>query len=183
MRSGSSRLHNLLSPLLPTQHAFRPFVAFSLPFVVFPLRHSFPSFFAFFSSPSPPSATVSELRHEPPTTVWERRALTDGFRTDEGTRILFASVFSICSSLLLLRTINTPLKSYLSLFLEGIYKVSRGIFFPFPTRYRVAGSIGVYCMNYSSNICITGGGKVYIVSGVARVEDRKKKEKKNHRTG
>lgn len=53
--------------------------------------------------------------YEPPTTVWERRALTDGFRTDEGTRILFASVFSICSSLFLLRTINTVKKLSFSL--------------------------------------------------------------------
>lgn len=37
------------------------------------------------------------------------------------TRILLASVFSIRSSLLLLRTINAPLKSYLSLFLSGRY--------------------------------------------------------------
>lgn len=150
----------------------------------------------FFPALSPPSPSLPSTRHcfrnydtnsSPPHSVCsvETQSACRWISNERApTRILLASVFSIRSSLLLLRTINAPLKSYLSLslffFLGDIYKVSRGIFFPFFPRYQVTGSIRVYCMNYSWNICIRGGGKVYggiLYPGVARVEDRKKKRK------
>lgn len=203
MRSGSSRLHNLLCLSLSlSPHSFPSNVPFAhssrflCPLSSFLVRHSFPSFFPLFFAPSPPLSSArhcfrvrnSDTNSLFPTTVcvvWERRArLPMDFVRDT---ILFASVFSICSSLLLLlpRTINAPLKSCLSrsFFLRDIYKVSRGIFSPFSPRYRVAGSIGVYCMNYSSNICITGEGRVYCIRGLLESRIEKKREKKKKAIG
>ena len=80
-------------PLLPVQRAFRPFVAFSLPFVILPRPSLVPIFFPalFCPLPSPlfraPLFPSPELRHELPLphhsvcSVGTQSALTDGFRT------------------------------------------------------------------------------------------------------
>lgn len=77
-------------PLLPVQRAFRPFVAFSLPFVVLPRPSLVPIFFPALFCPLPSRAPLfpsPELRHELPPphhsvcSVGTQSALTDGFRT------------------------------------------------------------------------------------------------------